>query len=501
MTGTCGVEQGKPSDQEVLIMRACLFSSHLALLFSVLTISLAPKPALADEKAPLPLPPFKEPPPPPPPSEEVAAKPLPPGKPSRELYLHAPFVFWVVPPLGTYGYARAKVITNFSIFLLASRTTRLAGVDAGLGVSWVSERMSGIQASLVFNYVGAGATGLMVTEGLNVVRKEMTGLQAAVGMNFTGKRMRGLQAAVGLNLAGGMLTGIQTSVGMNCSGGLRGLQMSVGMNLSSRPAAGLQATVGANIVVGSMKGLQAATGLNLTKGDMVGLQAATGLNLVTGKLSGIQASSGYNHAGRINGAQIGLLNVGGSVEGLQLGLVNLAGSVSGAQIGLVNIAGRSKAPLGLLNLVKDGLHHLDVFYSDTAMANMALMLGGQNLYSILGVGIQPTHCRTRWLAGMGIGAYIPLPLRFFLNTDAMAWNVNDHEAWTHELNMLYQLRLLAGLRLHRRFAVFIGPTLNVLLTRKDKDDRIGPIKGKEVTPEGNRTKVRIWPGLVAGIRI
>ena len=113
----------------------------------------------------------------------------------------------------------------------------------------------------------------------------------------------------------------------------------------------------------------------------------------------------------------------------------------------------------------------------------------------------PKDGRTRWMVGLGLGGHIPLGNRFYLETDAVAWQINDDEGWTDALNILSKVRLLGGSKVARHFSVFAGATLNVLTTRVDDGADFGLFRGRRVSDDDAETAVCIWPGFVAGLRI
>ncbi|RKH25115.1 hypothetical protein D7X75_30725, partial [Corallococcus sp. CA031C] len=71
------------------------------------------------------------------------------------------------------------------------------------------------------------------------------------------------------------------------------------------------------------------------------------------------------------------------------------------------------------------------------------------------------------------------------------------------LNVLAQLRLVAGWQVAKRFALIGGVTGNTLVTW-DNGDRweelgIGP-EWRSVS-DGGRTTVRVWPGVLLGVQL
>jgi hypothetical protein len=59
---------------------------------------------------------------------------------------------------------------------------------------------------------------------------------------------------------------------------------------------------------------------------------------------------------------------------------------------------------------------------------------------------------------------------------------------------------VVGWELAARLAFFAGPTLNVLTSWSNQDLGFGPSFAQKVIHDGSVT-VRIYPGLVAGVRI
>ncbi|RKG67044.1 LA_2272 family surface repeat-containing protein, partial [Corallococcus terminator] len=303
--------------------------------------------------------------------------------------------------------------------------------------------------------------------------------------------LEGLQAAVGLNVVRGAAAAGQFAVGGNVAGGaLSGGQFSVGANIAGAGGVGGQFTVGANIAGGALKGVQASVGANVAP-SMVGLQAATGLNF----------------AKEMRGAQLSLLNVGGDVSGAQVGLVNIASKVEGLQLGLLNVARESQGEaLGLLSFIGNGQANVQLWASDVAYTNVALKFGSQHFHTLLTLGFNPgtnTH-RRRYVAGFGFGTHIPTG-RLFFDLEAIGSSVHTDNLFRDGdgLNVLAQLRLVAGWQVAKRFALIGGVTGNTLVTW-DNGDRweelgIGP-EWRSVSDGGNTT-VRVWPGVLLGVQL
>jgi hypothetical protein len=384
-----------------------------------------------------------------------------------------PFSFTVVPGLSTQGPTSRNVVNNLSIGFIATHAARLDGLAMALGGNWVDRGASGAQL--------------------------------AVGGNIAGGEVRGLQLATGLNVAGAGLAGLQGSVGFNVlRGDLLGGQLTTGFNVVSGRAEGLQGAVGLNIARGDLVGAQLAVGVNLAAGNVRGLQASAGLNVAPRDMVGVQASSGISYAGRIEGAQLSLLNVGGDVNGAQVGLVNVARQVRGLQLGLVNVASQAEgASVGLLNFIGNGQLHLQAWASDVALTNVALKFGGKYTHTLLTVGVQPGTDvnRRHFVLGVGLGGHIPLD-RFFLDIDAIASSLHATRLFSSSDSLLAQLRLVGGFHVAPRFAVIAGVTGNTLVsTRSDPWTALGTGSSVEWERVKGETRVRVWPGVLLGVQL
>ncbi|NOK20683.1 hypothetical protein [Corallococcus carmarthensis] len=389
--------------------------------------------------------------------------------------IHVPVVLMAMPHVSTAGTATERLVTTFALGALGTHAKRVDGIALSLGANWVGQELSGAQLAL----------------GANVVRGTASGAQFAVGGNVVTGDLEGIQAAVGLNVAKGTAAAGQFAVGGNVAGGaLSGGQFSVGANIAGSGGVGGQFTVGANIATGPLKGVQAAVGANIAP-----------------SLSGLQASSGFNYAGRMEGAQLSLLNVGGDVSGAQVGLINVAGKVDGLQLGLINVARESQGEaLGLLSFIGNGQAHVQAWASDIAYTNVAVKFGGRHFHTLLTLGFNPgtdTH-RRRYVGGLGFGAHIPAgPLFFDLDVIGSSVHTDDLFRDGDGLNVLGQLRLVAGWQVAKRFALIGGVTGNTLVTW-DNGDRweelgIGP-EWRSVA-DGGRTTVRVWPGVLLGVQL
>lgn len=388
--------------------------------------------------------------------------------------VHVPFSLSVLPGLSTSGFRTGNVVNNISLGLLATHAKRVDGVAVALGANWVDAGMSGGQFAV----------------GANVSKGPVSGGQFAVGLNVSGGNLLGIQSSVGSNVVRGMMEGAQLGVGGNLvAGAVRGVQAGVGVNVATAGLLGAQLSVGANIAAGPVRGLQATSGIN-----------------IAGEMTGAQLSSGVSYARHLSGAQLSLINVVGQVDGAQVGLVNVAGTVKGAQLGLLNFAGHTEGEaVGLLSFIGNGQHHVQVWASDVSLTNVGLKLGGRHLYTLLTAGFTPPRAgeRRRYTLGAGLGGHIPAG-RFFVDIDVLGSNLHSGSLFGEaSQHILGQLRLMGGVQLARRFALFAGVSANTLVTwdGSDRWDDVGIGPQWRELADGGRTTVRTWPGVLAGVQL
>ncbi len=141
-----------------------------------------------------------------------------------------------------------------------------------------------------------------------------------------------------------------------------------------------------NIVSNRLNGLQLSSIFNIA-GEVDGAQV-TGLFNCAGNVSGIQAAGLFNTAKDVNGVQgAGLFNTASKVNGVQAaGLFNSAREVKGVQLGVINIADSNDGlAIGVINIIKDGMHHLGFNWDTNGMFDLFFQSGTKNLFITIGV--------------------------------------------------------------------------------------------------------------------
>ncbi|MDR0623110.1 MAG: hypothetical protein LBG10_01610 [Treponema sp.] len=307
-------------------------------------------------------------------------------------------------------------------------------------------------------------------------------IQIIPGKNILGAQKEVDKVLFGLFAASGRnVRGIGTAfIGLTTTGYLQGVQAAGIFNTAGSSVEGVQAAGISNTAGGGVGGVQTAGISNTAKGGVGGVQAAGISNTAGGGVEGIQAAGISNTAGGgVEGIQTaGILNIArGGIFGLQAGLVNIAGEQAAfdgpapaavtVQAGLVNISrNENTVPLGLVNIVKNGLIHPAVYYDSFNFMNFGFRSGSKYFYTLFGFGTQRITTRdTLYVSRGGFGAELPLG-KFFLNLDLMGGSVMDFESNT--VSPLAELRLGGGYKVFEHLGAFAGVSYTCLHRGSDR---------------------------------
>ncbi len=286
------------------------------------------------------------------------------------------------------------------------------------------------------------------------------------------------------------------------AGGIDGIDLSLGASIVAQDVDGIQASGGANLVGGRADGLQLAAGVNIVGEDVDGVQAAGGLNLVGGAVDGLQVAPVNIAGGLVDGFQLATVNIAGDdVDGGQAGLVNVAeGDVDGVQVGLVNITGNSDASIGLVNVVRDGRTHVDVWGAESGFMNVAFKHGGRYLHNQYGVGWRPWGDCPEWSLLLGIGGHLPFGERFAVDADLYVQHVSFTGTIVAAPNLMSTARASAVLGLSDHLALTAGAALNVWTSTIHDGAKYAP--GAQPVPADPAHGItRVWPGVTVGVQL
>lgn len=336
-------------------------------------------------------------------------------------------------PLGTNGFQSQDFINHFSINMLGGLSAGTEGFEAG---------------------------GLFNADLGKVRGAQFAGLGNLVLGNFQGAQFSGL---VNLNTGttrGAIFAGITNILGINTNGA---------------QFAGIS-----NIVTAETNGAQVAGISNLSVGNSHGLQLAGIANLSTKNHHGAQIAGILNYTKRLNGFQLGLINVADTLE--------------------------KGTPLGFISFIRQGYHRAEVEGNELFFANLSFKTGVPYLYNIFSVGYRPKGDKQYWGLTYGLGTYFPINNKLSMNFDLTATHINEGESWTDVLNMVNRLKWNVGFRIHDNLEFFGGVSFNVALSRlKDAE---GKIIGSALIPSYlfydetiRKTNLKMYPGFNLGIRI
>jgi len=370
-------------------------------------------------------------------------------------------------PVGTSWTKSKDKQFNFSLNLLGGYTGQIKGVEIGTLLNVNKYNMHGVQIGMV-NINKGNMKGLQIGPGVNWIEGE------GAGANFSGL----------FTYQKGRFTGFQFSWFVNINGG-------------------------------DFRGGMGSHLLNFVKKDMYGIQWALGPNIVGGASRGVMFSWSANiTAGYHNGIQIGtLLNYANESDGFQFGAINIGRKRAKYQVGLVNYSGDSSVvPIGLINIVKGGYNKFEIWSNELTTFNLAVKMGGKNVYSIISAGVNPFNKNVFWSVGWGPGIHIPFSKRFYADIDDITSIVSVNEAFSigpKKTTITNQLRLTCGFALTPKVALFLGPTLFTLFSNNNSLEHGGIFNanGTELAPtfrtfygQIGEFGFALWPGVCGGIR-
>ncbi|MCL2101588.1 MAG: hypothetical protein FWH22_07745, partial [Fibromonadales bacterium] len=225
-------------------------------------------------------------------------------------------------------------------------------------------------------------------------------------------------------------------------------------------------------------------------------------------------NAGYVQGGVINGTgkaeyiQGGVINAAGSVGKLQGGVINVGGHV-GRQVGIINISGKSDyTPIGLINIVGNGIIDATLYADETSKGGITLHLGTPYLYSLIEYTSKDWDNAWPKTWGLGLGTRFGMWSNFF-NLDYSFSSVFDDKTnggknfsvGGDDGNFLHKVRLGGAYKLLPGIALTSGITFNVLTEGFGDDLYLEPSGEYHWHWTFGDKKVRLWPGLYAGVTV
>ena len=477
-------------------------------------------------------------------------------------YAHIPVNLSFLPTIGINS-GEHRTVTNASISILGSQTSRLYGVEISSGLSLVSEDMIGVQIAAAAAIAGK-VTGIELSGALNVAQRNVGGVQLAGALNRS-KKLTGTQISGACNLAEGNTYGVQIAGGLNHAlGDVRAVQISGGYNYITGKGFGVQLTGGGNIGRDALKGVQISGGVNYLEGGFIGTQITGGANIIkddaravmisgggnycdgdytgvmisgganiigkktksmqiaglfnsnggavtgnmfagganinTDKVKGIAIAGGMNISREMRGCQIaGGVNISGVVSGIQIAPVNICRSMRGLQIGVINICDTAE---GVPIGVFSFIRNVPPHYR---------MFFDEAGFAQFAFRSGTDNCYTLFSVGTSssmrkfqwtYGTGLGARMRFangHLAFESVCYNVHQNHIWDDHSLLHIRNSVIYSYRIGPMLQFWVGPSFNIAVAWDDDRERISYIP---VTYRKIRhTWIGLWPGFIVGMEI
>lgn len=234
-------------------------------------------------------------------------------------------------------------------------------------------------------------------------------------------------------------------------------------------------------------------------------------NVNTDFTKGAQFAGITNYTGKSDKALqfAGILNISTSGESMfqAAGIANIADKVNGVQLGLVNIANsyENGLPIGLINIVKEnGKQEFELSFSEALNTALSFKLGTDRLYTIFSAGINYIEQPVNYAVGLGFGTHIDWNNGWANQIEAIGYALTEDSSFDTELNMLTQLKFTISKNIDKHFKFFAGPVLNMTISKYENPET-GEL-GSSLKPwtlwenKSDKTRLNAWIGFTAGIR-
>ena len=399
-----------------------------------------------------------------------------------------------------FGYS-SEPVKELQLGFITLSKNALVGTQISIFGNFAMGDMAGTQLSAIGNVATGNIYGFQGAGVFNVANN-FTGVQSAP-FNIA-KKGKGVQAAT-VNLYADSLIGFQAAV-VNIARVVTGGQAGA-VNLAMN-AGNFQA--GAVNITGGVDKFQ--TGAVNIAGNSGKFQA--GAVNITGSASEFQTGA-VNITGSVDKFQTGAVNIAGSAGKVQVGAVNIGGHV-GRQIGAVNIAAKSdNTPIGLINIIGNGIIDATFYADETSRAGATLHLGTPYLYTLFEYASEFTLSGSwsntfpvSWGYGLGtrfgmLGNFFSLDYAYLntYNENPGNFNLGPGGSEKDNDNKLQKIRFGASYKLLPGLALSSGLTLNALSRHNGSDFYLEPSGEYHWHWTFFEHKVRLWPGLYAGLTV
>jgi len=386
--------------------------------------------------------------------------------------------------------ARAKPF-KFNFNAYASNKEPANELQLGVFFTGAERALSGTQISIIGNIAGDDMAGTQASALINLATKDIYGVQLSSVANGA-KNINGLQASATFNAAKNF-NGAQAGI-TNIAVTGKGVQGGI-VNIVDT-LYGVQGSVfnfGRNVSILQGGVVNVAGGVGKVQGGVVNVAGDAGL--VQGGV--------VNVAGGVGKVQGGVVNIAGKTKELQGGVVNIGGHV-GRQIGIVNISAESDhTPIGLINIVGNGIFDGTFYVDETGRTGLALHMGTPYFYTVFDYALDPFDTQPQsWGWGLGTrfgmrGNHLSLDYSYISVYDENPFRDIDNP----KDNQLQKIRFGAAYKILTGIAISSGLTLNALSRHHGEDFYLEPRGEYHWHWTFGDHKVRLWPGLYAGLTV
>jgi len=374
-----------------------------------------------------------------------------------------PFQLTFVSPLGTNGMEAGNIKNQVSINIIAGYNGGVSGLELGGFANNIKYDMNGLQAAGFSNIVAGHSIGCQLSGFSNINRKSFKGLQASGFSNIIADSAAVIQLSGFSNIVRGKIIGTQVS-GFS--------------NVATADAIVTQVAGFSNVIRGNCFGGQFSGFSNVTKGNTKGAQIAGFVNTTTNDIEGAQISGFLNYTRKLNGVQIGVINICDTIE--------------------------KGIPIGVISLVKNGYKAFEISTDETIYLNASFMTGVKKFYNIFSVGAKPGGRDMFWSYGYGVGSAFQISKRFDVNLELISHQIMVEDWYYDDLNLLNKLKLNLSFGLTKNLSIYGGVSYNVFVSNKTNNEGIltnsGIVPWSNYSHEYRNCLIEMYPGLNAGIR-
>jgi hypothetical protein len=233
------------------------------------------------------------------------------------------------------------------------------------------------------------------------------------------------------------------------SAGVKGIELGGVFNIDKKEVSSLQVAGIVNMAGGNVHGVQLAGIANVAIGNVTGVQVAEYINICKDTMRGVQLSVFGNRAHRL--------------EGVQIGLINIADTSLGYSIGLVSIVKHG------------GIHQLSLSATEVTGWTAEYKIGNPRLNSVLLVSYNPSSPQKVFGYGYGIGKSINLTRQWGLYgelTDEQLYgevaDENQNKNHVTTIGEIVKIDPVLTFRAAKKVQFFAGPSFSLYIASSNK---------------------------------